>query len=184
MNFFDFLEKFPSEEAVIRHFISIRYKSQPTCNHCGSEKVMRRSDKPKVFRCNSCKNDFSVFKETMFEDTYTDLRKWMFAINLFLNGKKGISALQLKREIKVTYKTAWRMLHKIRTAMGNNPDIKNSFKQIVEIDETYVGGKPRKFKNRQGKMIKRGRGTDKTPVIGVVCRKTKQVYARVALPDK
>lgn len=184
MNYFKLLEKFPTEEHVIQHFIQIRYKGNITCNHCNSQNIVRRSDKAKVFRCNECLNDFSVFKDTMFEDTYTDLRKWMYALHLFLNGKKGISGLQLQREIKVTYKTAWRMLHKIRAAMGNKQAIEGSFFPIVEIDETYVGGKPRKTnKHVMEEKVKRGRGTKKIPVIGVVCRKTKQVHAKVALPD-
>lgn len=185
MNFIELIEKFPTEEHVIQHFIKIRYNDKLTCNHCRSENVSRRSDKPKVFRCNECSNDFSIFKDTLFEDTYTDLRKWVYAINIFLNGKKGISGLQLQREIKVSYKTAWRMLHKIREAMANKQLAKNSFYPIVEMDETYVGGKPRKGnKHQMQEVIKRGRGTKKIPVIGVVCRRTKQVYAKVAIPDK
>ncbi|OJV54143.1 MAG: hypothetical protein BGO31_12365 [Bacteroidetes bacterium 43-16] len=181
MDFLELMERFPTEEHVIQYFIKVRYNNKPTCNHCSSEKVSRRTDKSKVFRCNDCQNDFSIFKDTMFEDTYTDLRKWMYAIHLFLNAKKGISGLQLKREIKVTYKTAWRMLHKIRAAMSNKGAFDSNFFPIVEIDETYIGGKPRKGAKIKAK---RGRGTAKIPVIGVVCRKTKQVHAKVALPDK
>lgn len=182
MNFFEFQEKFPTEEAIIQHFINIRYKGEACCNHCGSVKVRRRSKKPKVFSCSDCRNDFSIFKDTMFEDTYTDLRKWMYAIHLFLNGKKGISALQLQREIKVTNKTAMRMLRRIRQAMGNKGDVTADFRAVIEIDETYVGGKPRK--GAQKGKLKRGRGTNKIPVIGLVCRPTGQVHAKVALPNK
>lgn len=185
MDFLELLDKFPTEEHIIQHFIKLRYPNGIACNHCSSENVVRRGDKSKVFRCNDCQNDFSIFKDTMFEDTYTDLRKWMYALHLFLNGKKGISGCQLQREIKVTYKTAWRMLHKIRAAMGNKQSMENSFFPIVEIDETYVGGRPRKGGKKQGtgEEVKRGRGTSKIPVIGVICRKTKQVHAKVALPD-
>jgi transposase-like protein len=180
MDFLEFLDKFPTEEHVIQYFIKIRYPKGINCNHCNSENVCRMKNSPKAFRCNGCKNCFSIFKGTLLEDTYTDLRKWMYALHLFLNGKKGISGLQLKREIKVTYKTAWRMLHKIRAAMGNRNSFDDSFFPIVEIDETYVGGKPRKG---SAVKLKRGRGTTKIPVIGVICRKTKQVHAKVALPN-
>ena len=187
MTFLDFLEKFPTEEHIIQHFINIRYAGNVTCNHCGSDEVVRRKDKKKVFRCASCRNDFSIFKDTMFEDTYTNLRKWIYALHLFINGKKGISALQLQREIKGSYKTSWRMLRKIREAMGNKGDVRAQFLSIVEMDETYVGGKPRKGNKKNGQpqeKHKRGRGTSKIPVIGVVSRNSQQVHARVALPNK
>jgi len=177
MTFMEFLKMFPTEEKVIQHFIEIRYQGEIYCNHCGSVKVYQRNKTPKVFDCNDCRNTFSIFKDTIFENTTTDLRKWMYTIHLFLNGKKGISGLQLKREIGVTYKTAWRMLRQIRKAMGN---VKNRevFEAIVEIDETYVGGKPQKDNNN-----KRGRGTRKTPVVGIIDRDKKKVFAKVAVPN-
>ena len=148
MNFIRFNRMFPTEEKVIQYFIKKRYPGGVRCNHCGSEKVYQRRNTPKAFSCNGCHNPFSIFKDTIFEKSNTDLRKWFYAIHLMLNSKKGISGLQLKREIGVTYKTAWRMLKQIRMAMGNKkPDI--FFDAIVEIDETYVGGKPRK-KNERG----------------------------------
>ena len=113
MTFFDFLKKFPTELACIKHYIKIRYKDKITCNHCKcSEKIYHIEKYPKNFICFNCNNTFSIFKDTIFEKSCTDLRKWMYAIHLFLNDKKGISALQLQREIAVTYKTAWRMLQK------------------------------------------------------------------------
>ena len=114
MNFFAFLKKFPTEEKIIDYFINSRYGNNLKCPHCGSKSIYKTIDKKKM-QCPSCKNTFSIFKNTIFEKSSTDLRKWFFAIHLFLNGKKGISALQLQREIDVTYKTAWRMLHKIST---------------------------------------------------------------------
>lgn len=95
-------------------------------------------------RHNDCNNRFSIFKNTIFEKTTTDLRKWMYAIHLFLNSKKGISGLQLKREVGVTYKTAWRMPKLTKEAMGN-VDYGKIFEAIVVIDKTYMGGKPRKI---------------------------------------
>lgn len=184
MNFFEFQKQFPNEVAVIKHFIAIRYNNEPACHHCGSVAVYHRQDYPKTFQCMDCNNTFSIFKDTIFENSSTDLVKWMYAIHLFLNGKKGISGLQLMREIGVTYKTAWRMLKQIRSAMGNE-GMEGFFETIVEIDETYVGGKPRKNnKGGNNDNNKRGRGTGKTPVVGVIDRDNKKVHAKVALPNK
>ena len=188
MTFMDFMKKFPTEKKIVEHFLTIRYPDGIACNYCGSPKVHKRRENIKVLDCNDCGNTFSPFKNTIFEKSSTDLRKWFYAIHLFLNGKKGISGLQLKREIGVTYKTAWRMLQQIRIAMGNGEQ-SEFFDTIVEIDETYIGGKPRKGNKKDdddtpGTPNKRGRGTKKTPVVGVVDRKNKQVYARVAMPNK
>ena len=188
MNFLQLQKKFPNEKAVITHFLAIRYNGIPVCPHCASVSVYHSNTAPKKFQCKDCNNSFSIFKDTIFENSSTDLVKWMYAIHLFLNGKKGISGLQLMREVGVTYKTAWRMLKQIRLAMGNE-DMKDYFETIVEIDETYVGGKPRKGnkgRNDKGEdnTPKRGRGTKKTPVIGVIDRDNKKVHAKVALPNQ
>jgi len=187
MTYKEFLKKFPDEKAIIDYFIGIRYPEGIKCNHCGSDKVYHRHNEYKVYDCNTCRNSFSVFKDTIFEKTSTDLQKWFFAIHLFLNAKKGIYAKQLQREIGVTYKTAWRMLKQIRTAMGNR-DNEKLYEAIVEIDETYVGGKPRKSNKKdddnKGGGTKRGRATKKTPVVAVVDREERKVFAKIALANK
>ena len=194
MNYSEFNNQFKTENDVIEFFIKSRYKDGLIiCPKCGKiEKVYHRHTHPKMCHCNNCNSEFSIFANTIFEKSETDLRKWFYAINLELVSRKGISALQLKREIGVTYKTAWRMLKQIRIAMGNK-DMSKTFEAIVEIDETYVGGKPRK-QNKNNKdnnsqddknnNNKRGRWTSKTPIIGIKERNTKRVYAKVALPNK
>ena len=179
------MEKFPTEKAVVDYFVKIRYPDGVKCNHCGSDRVYARKDRIKVYDCNECLGTFSPFKDTIFEKSSTDLRKWMYAIHMFLNGKKGISGLQLQREIGVTYKTAWRMLQQIRMAM-NNAENTQFVDTVVEIDETYLDGKPRKNNHDDDDIPKGkcGRGTKKTPIVGVVDRDNKKVYARVALPTE
>lgn len=127
-------------------------------------------------------------KGTIFENTHLDLRMWLYAMNLVIIARKGVSALQLKRELGMgSYSSAWRMLHQIRKAMEKE-EYKETFEAIVEIDETYVGGKPRKDNNHSDESKdkdnenkpKRGRGTSKTPVIGVKERSTGKVHAVVA----
>ena len=191
MTFIELQEKFPTEQSIIAHFRTIRYKNGLLCPHCGStQKVGTRADQPKLCNCNHCHNTFSIFTGTIFEKSSTNLTKWFYAVHLFLNAKKGISALQLQREIGTTYKTAWRMLKQIRIAMGNE-NLTKSFELIVEVDETYVGGKPRKENNnlhfttpKPKDTSTTGRGTKKTPVIGIKERGTGRVYARVALPNE
>jgi transposase-like protein len=185
------MSMFPTEEVAVDYFINTRYGGVLTCPHCGADtKVYRYQNRLKACHCKSCNNSFSLFAGTIFEKSSTDMRKWFFAVHLVLNARKGISGLQLQREIGVTYKTAWRMLQQIRLAMGNG-DMRKAFSMLVEVDETYVGGKPR----RAGKIlgpdgvspepskVKRGRGTRKTPVVGVKERSSGSVYAQVMLPD-
>jgi len=189
MKYFEYQERFGTEEKVINHYIKMRYKHGVSCPHCKSTKVHHRHDFIKLFVCKGCGNHFSIFKGTVFENSSTDLSKWFYAMHLFINGKKGISGLQLQREIGGSYKTSWRILKQIRTAMKNK-DIHKLFKDtIAEIDETYVGGKPRKGNKRNKdkekvSKAKRGRGTNKTPVVGVLDRNNKEVSAVVAMPVK
>ena len=188
MNFIQFNEKFYNTQEIIQHFIKIRYPDGIKCPYCGSLKVYQKFSTPKKFICNDCNNDFSIFKGTIFEKSSTDLKVWFFAIFQVLNAKKGISAKQLQRDTGVTYKTAWRILKQIRAAMGNEKDAQ-LFETIVEIDETYVGGKPQNDKKMRSnpelrKQIKKGRGTKKTPIVGIKERDGNRVFAQVALPNQ
>ena len=186
MTFFEFNKKFPTEKAAIDYFVNVRYGDTITCPHCGATvKIYRHRQRPRYCNCKSCDNTFSIFTGTIFEHSKLDIRKWFYAINLFLNDKKGVSACNLQREIGGVYRTSWRMLQQIRAAMGN--DEVKMFSSLVEVDETYVGGKLRKDdRSELDKKIEgryRGRGTKKTPVVGVIERDTKQVHAEVMQPN-
>lgn len=181
MTFLEFERKFPTERVVIDHFIAVRYGDTLTCPHCKSQVgVYRCKKRPRYCECTKCNNSFSVFTGTIFAHSKVGIRKWFYAVNIFLNDKKGVSACNLQREIGGSYNTAWRMLHQIRAAMGEGDTVK-IFKSLVEVDETYVGGKPRIGKPKKGK---KGRGTSKTPVVGIIERVTKRVCARVMLPHE
>jgi transposase-like protein len=186
MTFFEFNNKFPTEQAAIDYFVNVRYAGVITCPHCGaSVKIYRHRKRPRYCNCKSCDNSFSIFTGTIFEHSKLDIRKWFYAVNIFLNDKKGVSACNLQREIGGVYRTSWRILQQIRAAMGNSE--RALFSEIVEIDETYMGGKLRKdTRDELDKKIEgryRGRGTKKTPVVGVIERETKQVYAQVMMPN-
>lgn len=187
MNYFEFTKRFPDENSAIDFIVSTKYKDGYVCPKCGcTHKVYHQKYNRRFMYCNNCKSEFSALKGTIFENTHLDIRMWLYAMNLVLVSRKGISALQLKRELGMgSYQSAWRMLHQIRKAMTNE-EYKETFEAIVEIDETYVGGKPRK-ENRHDdndkddeNKSKRGRGTSKTPVIGVKERNTGKVHAVVA----
>lgn len=180
MNIVSIYKQFPSQDDCIAHLENVRWKGKPSCPYCKSKKVSSLP-KEKRHHCNTCNTSFSVTVGTIFHKTKVDLQKWFVAISIVLNAKKGISARQLARDIQVTKDTAWYMGMRIRRAMAEYEDL---LKGIVEMDETYIGGKPRKGKidnpTPDGKQNIRGRGTDKIPVVGMVERggKVKAVYHR------
>lgn len=157
MNCFEFTKRFPNENAAIDFIVDTRYKDGYVCPRCGSihKGIYHQNYDHRKLYCNNCKHEFSALKGTIFENTHLDLRMWLYAINLVLIARKGISALQLQRELGIgSYPSAWRMLHQIRKAMEKE-EYKETFEAIVEIDETYVGGKPRKRnKHKDGRMKK------------------------------
>jgi len=128
------------------------------------------------YHCNVCNTSFSVTVGTIFHKTHVDLQKWFLAISMMINALKGISARQLARDLEVNKNTAWYMGMRIRQAMLTNGDL---LRGIVEMDETYVGGKARNRSNGKGPNSKRGRGTSKIPVVGMIERGG-DVVAKVA----
>lgn len=134
--------------------------------------------------CNTCNKDFTVLMGTIFEGSKLPLQKWFMLISLMLSARKGISAKQVQRNLEITYKTAWYSAMRVRCAMLDDADM---LEGIVEMDEVYIGGKPRK-RNKLGviedsmavlssvstEKPKRGRGTAKVPVAGIVEREGKK----------
>lgn len=183
MNLPQIFRQFPDQEACIEHLENLRYKHEEYCPHCGSVNVSRKCDGDRVGRwnCHDCKSSFNVLSGTIMEKTRVPLQKWFLAIGLMVNAKKSLSSLQLARDLELTQPTAWFMQKRIRAEMASKQS-GIELQGIVEADETYVGGKPRKGNNRDddgnGKNP-RGRGTSKTPVIGAVERGGK-VVAKVA----
>lgn len=174
MNLIEVFNKFKSQEECIEYLEGIRWSKGKECPYCKYEKASKGIDRYWV--CLGCGNSYSVTVGTLFHDSKIGLVKWFMAISLVLNAKKGISALQLMRDLGLgSYKTAWRMLRLIRIAMVDE-DMKKYFQEIVEMDETYIGGKPKKF----SKENKRGRGTNKQPIIGVMDRLERKVFCKVA----
>jgi len=176
MNIIEVFRKFPTQKKCIQYLEKMRWGKTPVCPYCGSSNTFPR---PKDLRhhCNGCCKSFSVTIGTIFFDTRLPMQKWFLAISLILNAKKGISARQLGRDLEVNKDTAWSMAMRIRNAMKEGGEL---LRGIVEMDETYVGGKPRKERksdddkdDKNDDLPKRGRGTKKVPVIGMVEREGK-----------
>lgn len=163
------LEEYGTHEKCIEFLESVRWKDFTFCPYCGGLDVAKKKDKfsrsKHRWNCHSCSRSFSVTVGTLFHNTKMPMYKWLMAIILEAGAKKSISSHQLARSIQITQKTAWRILNKIREA--TKTDQAPFLRGIVEMDEVYLGGKPRKG---DGKKHKRGRGTDKLPVVGIVER--------------
>lgn len=135
---YDLLSQLPDEQSSIDYFTAIRWKDGEYCPYCNTEHIYHYSDK-RTYKCKSCCQKFSIKVGTIFENSKVPMRKWLMAIFIMTTHKKGTSSLQLARDIKVTQKTAWFMLHRIREATSLK-EFDNPLKGVVEMDETYVGG--------------------------------------------
>lgn len=139
---------FADEKAARVYLETLRWSGKPYCPHCGVEGAYRLeakqgSTKPVrdgVYKCKTCRKQFTVTVGTIFEGSHVPLNKWLYAIHLMCSAKKGVSANQLSRTLGITYKSAWFMCHRIRFAMTQEP-LAQMLGGIVEADETYVGGK-------------------------------------------
>lgn len=161
-NLLDVQRRFPDEKSCREYLEQARWHGKIVCVHCGSSERIYRINDGKLFKCSECRKQFSVRVGTFFEDSALLLQKWFFAIFIFSAHKKGISSCQLARDINVRQATAWFMLHRIRQGMSPKLNEKQ-LKNIVEADETYIGGK--------GHKGKPGRGSEnKAPVFGMAER--------------
>lgn len=168
MNIIQIFKKFPNKITCIKHLEYTRWKEGICCPYCQSNNTTKLKYDLR-HHCNTCNTHFSVLVNTIFHDTRLPLQKWFLAIALILNAKKGLSSRQLARDIEVNKNTAWSMQMRIRQAMQHDGKFMTG---IVEMDETYIGGKPRRYnvQNDQNKPNKRGRGTKKQAVVGIIER--------------
>lgn len=168
MNIIEIFRKFPTQESCIKHLEQARWGDTPVCAYCGSTNTYPLRGELR-HHCNACRKSFSVTIGTIFFDTRLPMQKWFLAIALILNAKKGISSRQLARDLELPVKTAWSVAHRIRKAMQDDGTLLCG---IVEMDETYVGGKPRpeNEKDDDDAGAPRGRGTKKTAVVGMAER--------------
>lgn len=190
MNIIEIFQSFTSQEQAVDYLEKVRWNDEPSCPYCGSLHVGRHASGDRDmarWQCRDCTRAFSVTVGTLFHGTHVPLRNWFLVLALMLNAKKSASAYQIARDLDMRRPTVWSMMQRIRTAMAADPEQDRLLHGIVEADETYVGGKPRKGGPKggggRGEKPKRGRGTKKVPVIGAVERGGK-VVARVAKPGE
>lgn len=142
------------EQAAYEHLSKIRWPEGPVCVHCKSKKVYTlkvAGTKRVVLKCATCRKQFSATVGTIFERSHIPLSKWFMAFQLMASSKKGMSAHQLHRMLKITYKSAWFLAHRIRHVMKQTP-FGGKLGGIVEADETYIGGKSHGVGPIKGKM--------------------------------
>ncbi len=166
-----------TEDQAREYIEHIRWPHGPVCPHCGRTKVgtimanLESSVRAGLYTCLSCMKQFTVTVDTVMHGSHIPLRQCLIAFHLMMSSKKGISALQLQRNLGLgSYRSAWYLAHRIRYVMKHG-SMFLPLKGAVEVDETYVGGRPRK--DSQGNPDphnKRGRGTKKTPVLALVER--------------
>ena len=141
----EFQDRFPTEDSCLDHLFQVRFGTDFDCPKCGRPAKYSRVKGRRAYQCNWCANQLYPTAGTPFDRTRTSLRDWFYVMFLFTTSRNGVAAKRVEREIGVTYKTAWRMCHEIRKYMGalDSDDPLGGPDEVVEIDETRIGGKSR-----------------------------------------
>jgi transposase-like protein len=177
----DAIRYFAGEQVCIDTVAAMRWPKGPVCPACESGEARQHWLKnQKRFQCRECGKQYSVKVNTIFEDSAIKLDKWLTAMWLLANCKNGISSYEIARSVGVTQKSAWFMLHRIREAMKNG-----SLKKLgrtggpVEVDETFIGGKPKNMHKSKRQNLKADWYGDKAVVMGMLDRDTREVRTKV-----
>ena len=177
---YEFFKMFPDDDSANDWFAARRWGKTAHCLHCGAADKVYRMKGGGRYRCGHCKKDSNIKAGTLMTDSPIPIRKWLFAIYLLMTARKGVSSLQLAKEIGITQKSAWFLLHRLREACGDDPELLTG---VIEVDETYIGGLER---NKHGnKKTRAGRGAvGKAAVMGMRQRGGKTKAAHIKRTDR
>lgn len=172
----DIQKKYTTQQKCLNLLVDLRWGKTVKCPICDSKEVRTVDSLKKRYICQNCKEQFSVFTDTIFEDTRLPLTEWFLIIGLMLNAKSAMSAKEMQRNLGITYKTAYYSMMRIRVGMVTE---KSPLMGMIEMDESYFGGKARRLNKKiadneptlSTATNKRGRGTNKVSVVGMVQRK-------------
>lgn len=177
LSFVEVIQQYPTDQDAIKYFEKLRWNGEPVvCTKCGcSGKITKQKNYRKGYWCGDCRSFFNCFTNTPLEhNRVRGQQKWIYAAHQLMTSRKGVSALELKHTLKVSYPTAWYMLHRLRLMCGNDLEALHG---EVEMDATYLGGKRKNMSNRKRKQLAKeqpGRGTvGKQAVLGMKQRKGK-----------
>ncbi len=176
----ELMDMFPNDETAREWFESKIWPEGPYCPHCGSLNVqINTAHKSMTHRCRDCPNKprFSLKTGTILESTKLDYRTWALAVYMLITNLKGVSSMKLHRDLKITQKSAWHLMHRLRKSFDTSG--LECFLGPIEVDETYVGGKRKNMPKAKRKALT-GRGAvGKVAVVGVKDRASNRVTARV-----
>lgn len=169
MTFKEFFETFPNDDVCLEHMMTVRYGMEHECRKCERDSRFSRVSSQRAYACQFCGDHVYPCVGTPFESSRTSLQTWFYAIYLFTTSRHGVSAKELQRQLGVTYKCAWRIGHEIRKHMAD-VDGEGGLSGIIEVDETYIGGKAKG---------KRGRGAASKTVVFAMLERNGDIMTKI-----